>query len=513
MIVVAAAVAALLTYTGQQWITQSSDTATPLLQARAVLDGNVTLAHWTLSFDSFWTVEVPFYVIGVALLGLDPRLLTVVPAVIAALVFVTGLALISDRRRDTAVFFGGVVLFVLLALPSPYLAGFLLRSGNHIGTALFCLLAFLCFRRGRAGWKWFVGVGLLAVAMQGDLLALFYGVIPLALASLAAGARLRRWRAVVPGLGGAVAAVALAAGVRAGLVWVGVFSDGRANPLASRADMLKNWLNALEWGGKLLGFGQTAWPWWLQALHLLGIALVLMALGLACRSLVAGVARRGRWVADDFERWRTDDLLLLGAGCSICVFVALTRGSLGGYGRYLVPGLIFSAILAGRLVAAWTSEHRLAPAGARTVLRPAPLIVVVLVLAAFPVGFALNLPGAAPVPQTDQVQDFLAAHHLHEGIGDYWDASIITAESRGKVLVRPVAAAYDPSGRLERYDRMSNSDWYEGTAFQFFVFNAVNPWAGDDAAAATKTFGKPRHTYRIGEFEVLTWRHPISVQP
>ena len=32
---------------------------------------------------------------------------------------------------------------------------------------------------------------------------------------------------------------------------------------------------------------------------------------------------------------------------------------------------------------------------------------------------------------------FLEAHHLHEGIGDYWSAAITTVESGGKVVVRP----------------------------------------------------------------------------
>lgn len=512
-IVVAAGVAVLLSFVGHQNISQSSDSTGPLLQAKAVLGGNITLSHWTLSLDSFWTVEVPFYVLGIALVGVNPVLLAVVPAVVAALVFLVGLWLTTDRRGVAPGVAAGVTLFVLVALPSPYMAGFLLLSGNHVATALFCLVGFACFRRGRFDRWWVVGVVVLALVIQGDLQALFYGVIPVAAAGVFAGVRLRRWQATLPGVSAAAATAAAAVVLRLALVAIGVYSVGAANQLATRHEMIANLRYALEWGGKLLGLTSTQAPDWLQGIHVLAALLVVVALAGALVGLVRGLWRGSRDGSGGQEGWRTDDLLLVGVFCDLVVFVALTRENLGGYGRYLMPGIVFSAVLAARLI------DRLARSGAlRRSLhwwgpKAAVLAGACVVVAAFAGGFAANVQGRPPVAQNTAVLQFLKEHHLHRGIGDYWDASILTVDSHHQIVIRPVAAAYDPDGRVERYERMSSDGWYRGVAFQFFVFNAANPWAGDDAASAEKTFGQPQKIYKVGIYDIMTWPSPIRIRP
>ncbi len=53
----------------------SSDDATGVLEAASVVRGNPLLKGWTVSNISFWTTDLPLYVAGVALKGLDPALL------------------------------------------------------------------------------------------------------------------------------------------------------------------------------------------------------------------------------------------------------------------------------------------------------------------------------------------------------------------------------------------------------------------------------------------------------
>src|SRR6516164_8886405 len=50
----------------------SSDDATGVLEADAILRGNVRLSGWTLSNVSFVITDLPFYIAGVALAGMQP---------------------------------------------------------------------------------------------------------------------------------------------------------------------------------------------------------------------------------------------------------------------------------------------------------------------------------------------------------------------------------------------------------------------------------------------------------
>ena len=52
----------------------SSDDATGVLEADAVLHGNILLHGWTLSKVSFVTTDLPFYVAAVAIGGMRPSL-------------------------------------------------------------------------------------------------------------------------------------------------------------------------------------------------------------------------------------------------------------------------------------------------------------------------------------------------------------------------------------------------------------------------------------------------------
>lgn len=62
---------------------------------------------------------------------------------------------------------------------------------------------------------------------------------------------------------------------------------------------------------------------------------------------------------------------------------------------------------------------------------------------------------AAPEPLT-QVASFLEAHHLKYGVGGYWDASVLTVETGGKVTIRAVTP-----GCLQPYLWESKLAWYD----------------------------------------------------
>ena len=51
-----------------------SDGATVALQGQVMLHGNVLLHRWSLSLDSFWTVDALWYLVAVLFYGLHPAL-------------------------------------------------------------------------------------------------------------------------------------------------------------------------------------------------------------------------------------------------------------------------------------------------------------------------------------------------------------------------------------------------------------------------------------------------------
>ena len=87
--------------------------------------------------------------------------------------------------------------------------------------------------------------------------------------------------------------------------------------------------------------------------------------------------------------------------------------------------------------------------------------------ASYLAGVVINLDRPAPVSKAAVLASWLEEHDLHDGVGDYWSASIVTVESSGSVEVRPVFSPDDR--RLVGYNRNSSTDWYK-ESFRFVVF-------------------------------------------
>ncbi len=195
----AAALAVLLLYNvARRSIAAESDMATVALEARSVLGGHLLLGGWRMLYDSFWTVEVPFYVVGVLIAGVSPVLLYVIPAVIAVLLLVTAALMARQGRRGGAAVAAVATVLAVIGLPSNVWAILLLHTGWHIATMLWCLIAFAALRSGRWGVGWWVAVLFLTAGMLGDLQTLALGLGPVALAGMIASARTRRWLSGAP---------------------------------------------------------------------------------------------------------------------------------------------------------------------------------------------------------------------------------------------------------------------------------------------------------------------------
>ncbi|HUZ19434.1 MAG TPA: hypothetical protein VMU75_02550 [Acidimicrobiales bacterium] len=484
----------------------NSDGATVVLEGQSLSSGNLSLHGWSLSRDSFWSVDALFYLFAVLGQGVRSSQLDSVPAVIAALVVVVGAVLARGSRRGGAGIAAMVTVFTLLALPSRAMSMFLLQGPLHVGTALWALVAFAGLRSGRFGWGWIVAVVLLAAGLLGDLQIAVFGVAPAALAGLAAMARRRNWRSGLASLSAAAASVALAFVIREVADLVGTFGINPVNPTASPSQMLANLADIWRYGPALLGidagpYGATGVPAALRAVHVIGLVVivagVLVALGALLHGSVAG--RPGRLTTD--RDWHVDDLLLFAFLGDLGVFARLDEVGVDVFARYLTAAVIFGAVLGGRLVG------RVGERLAQPVARRGALVAGISGVLAYgaALGLSFRLPSAGQTPR--QLAAFLADHRLTKGLGDYWSASIVTVASNAEVVVRPVIDG--PSGRVVRYERQSDASWYTGQRFQFILFNAALPLVS--ASVAAGTFGPPTTMYSFGDYRVLVFKHPISV--
>lgn len=486
-----------------------SDGASIVLVGNAVEHGNLLLHGWNLSLDSFWLVDSLWYAGGIVFGGVGPALMHAVPAAIAAACIGIGVLMATEGRRGFAAVAAGATVVVILGLPSNVLSDFLLRGPLHVGTACWALVAFLAMRRGRFGIGWFVAVAFLAAGILGDLQMLALGTMPLGMAGITAALRTRDWRRAPAPVSAAIASVVLWKVARKVTRAIGAFSISASNPTATLSEMLHELKHGVHEFVLLLGvgsayFGPGAAPKGLSDVHLVSVVLIgLVLVGAVC-ALAWGVIRGRSTVlgGDDEPAIWLDDMLLFavaGSGGAYLLLGAVAPDP--EYTRYLTAAVIFSAILAGRIVGrlAQRIDSRAIAAGAAT------LALAVASCYAAVVGYNVSAP--APPSSATAIGQWLAAHHLTRGMGSYWSASIVTVESHGKVKVRPVLGY---RGTLVRYDKESTGQWYDHR-FQFLVFQVGAPWGDVNSQSAVHTFGNPSVVYTVGSYTVMVWPKGVVV--
>ncbi len=486
----------------------NSDGATVVLEGQAVGAGHLLLAGWSLSLDSFWSIDVPFYSLAVHFGGLRGPLMALVPAVIACVVVLVGALIASDGRRSLAGATGALAAALVLTFPSRAMALFFLQGPLHIGTLLWCLIAFLALQREGFGLRFAIGVIFLAAGLLGDLQTLLLGLAPLLIAALVLGHLQKSLRGVRSLLVAPFAAALLALAVHEIAKLLGTFVVPRTNPYASPAQFLRNVAHLPGFFAALLGvrggpFPPTELPLVLELAHLLGLALVLLGPAVVACQLLGALRRRGERASTLAPSTRMDTILLAAFAMGIVTFLVLPITDSNGYARYLLPAVITGAVLGGRVLA-----RLLARGDQRQVITV--LAGVALLGGSLGASFALETRGGPARAPSQGLAAVLEAHRLHQGVGDYWSSSVVTVESKGAVTVRPVIAS--PSGQLVRYAKQSSSRWYgPRQRFNFFVFNAGAVWNRTNGPPAIATLGEPLVVYPYGSYRIYVWAKPFTL--
>ncbi len=505
--VLSLAVVALVLYdlAARHLVGGNSDGATVILEGQSIAHGNLSLAGWTLSFDSFWTIDAVFYAIAIAITGIRPVLLTAVPVVIAVGVLLCSLFMAQRRLGARGRLVAIATVATLLIFPSRGLTSILLQGPLHVGTLLYCLAAFMLLCPARFGIRWGCAVALLAAALLGDLQSLLLAVVPIALGAALAGIRDRSWRSAVPLASAAVVSGLVAVVVREILHAVGGFLAPKANTSASPHQILRNVAHLPGEFLSVLGvttgpFGPSGVPLLLRLLHLVAVGVVAIGVIYGLAQVLHGLSSRP--ASFELDPTLLEQILTFGFLADLATLVFLPISNSDAYSRYATAGIVFGAILGARALGRF-AERTGAPAMRSAVIGSA------LIIAGYAGSFAFSVGGPAVAAAPKTVAAFLADHKLVSGVGDYWSSSIVTVDADDDVRVRPVIVG--DNGLLVRYTKQSQADWYGSVPFTFYVFNTAYIWNGDDAAVALRTFGRPHARFHVGTYEILTYNHPFTV--
>jgi hypothetical protein len=505
----------------------TADGADQALQAWDMLHGNVLLHGWTIADVTYYTTEVPQYMLIEMVHGLSADVVHIAGAMTYTLLVLAAGLLARGRATGRE----GLIRLLIAAgiMLAPQFGNathLLLSQPDHLGTQLPLLLLFLLLDRAPRRWWVPVVVGaVLTWVIIADQVALLDAVVPLA---VVCGARVLlgvvRHRRSLPSQWYEVslaAASILSFGVAT--LAVRLISDlhgYQVLPLAAKAapidEIPQHVVLTLEGilnvygadffhlsNGSLLGPGLGGLPMAvgvaLAVVHLVGVALAAW-----------GFFRAFRFFFDPA------DLISPVLATAITINVAAYVVSVIPVGvfdtREIVAVLPFGAVLAGRMV-----PGRLAGVPRR--LKPALAWASAGVLACYLAALGY---GAAQPPVADSGQaivPWLEAHHLTTGLGTYIEANLITLDSGGRVAVRTVSWQF--SGNVPRSFE-SNADWFDPrhNFANFIVTNTADTTPNRDgslrrssmipsAAIAALHAGPPVHVYHYKTFTIMVWNRNL----
>ena len=483
----------------------NSDGASQALQAWDMLHGNLLLRGWRLTDVSFYTTELPQYMLVELVRGFGQDVVHVAAAMTytMAVLFAALLAKGTATGREAAVRVA-LAAGIMLAPQLDSGTNVLLSSPDHIGTSVPVMAVLVVMDRARP--RWWVPVLtslLLAWATVADTLVLTVAVAPLVLVCAFRVVRAMRerrpmrsqWYEIALGAG---AVTGGAAGMLAVHVIhaVGGFSE---QPLGSQLspfgtifghnlEMTGQGLLLLA-GADFLGLPRGA-STVLVMLHLAGVAVA------ACGIAVA---------ACRFHRDRdmVTQVLLAGIVINIAAYLVGTHAVVVANAREMAPVLPFAAALAGRQLAG-----PLLSGTRRRTLLPA----LALVLAGDLAGLGLEISHPAAPPQDAQLTAWLQAHPLGTGLSGYWEGNAVTLTSGGQSSIRPLTVA---SGNLNPTDNTEQA-WYDpakSTADFVVLFPGIQGYPGfTSRSKVLASFGKPARTFHVGRYTILYWHKNLLTE-
>jgi hypothetical protein len=519
----------------------NSDGASNALQAWAMLHGNLLLRGWTVSDVSFYTTELPEYMLVESVRGLGPDVVHICGALTYTLLVLLAAALAKGRATGRAgaaraLLAGGIMLAPQLGNAT----GLLLLSPDHVGTGVPLLVAWLLVDRGEeysrraAGWRrWVVpeAVGLLlAWTAVGDPLAEIIGALPLAVVCLLrVGAKLIiHWTERTERLAGYELSLAVAAVLSVPLAYLASRAITAAGGwTASSVRTALAGPGALQRNGSLAGNGilelfgadflhqPTVTLTVFAFVHLIGLTLAAAAFCLAVCRFFPTVLRGGAGGSSPPEP--AGELLVqvltLAIVVNVAAYVFTVQAQNITNTREIAAVLPFGAVLAGRLIPRPGPAARHRPAGRpRLSLAVGAAVAGGAALAVYAgmLGYSTAQPPVQGQPTA--LAAWLSAHDLTRGLGGYWQSNCVTVDTGGQVQVRAIDVN---AGVLMSGSYWEASDsWYDpATQYADFVVGTPPVFRPRDPGVLVQHMaalaGQPARIYFYDGYAIAVWRQNL----
>ena len=479
-------------------IPDNSDGSDQALQASDMLHGNWLLRGWTVGDVSYYTTEIPEYMIVEKIMGLGANVIHVA----AGLTYTLLVLAVGWLAKGRATGREGVVRALVASgiLLAPQLGDgvhLLILQPDHIGTQVPLLVTFLVLDRGPRRWYIPVAIAvMLTWVIISDRVAVFDAAAPLVAvcglrvlwARIHHGTRLAaQWFELLLAAAGIVSFGA-AELVVAVIKHVGGYTS---LPLPSKLTALSTLpahaVLSIEgilnlYGADFVGLS-PGWALVTALVHLVGVALAVAGFFLALRRF--------------FSAELIVPVLATGIVFNLAFYILSTVPATWFDTREISVVLPFGAVLAGRQLA-----------GPLTRVRLEPVLAVVLACYAAALGYGAVQP---PVADSEQpVVGWLEAHHLVTGLGTYTEANVITLGSGGRVAIRTVT--WWSSGAVPRaYE--SEASWYDPRQ-SYANFVVTNSADGGGASLIPRRdilalAGPPARTYHYKTFTIMVWNHNL----
>ncbi len=481
----------------------NSDGSDQVLQAWDMLHGNWLLRGWTVGDVSYYTTELPEYIIVDKILGLGPGVIHVAAAITyTLLVLLAGVAAKGRATGREGVIRALIASGILLAPQLGHGVGLLLSQPDHLGTQVPLLAVFLVLDRAPRRWYTPVAIAvMLTWVIIADRVAVFDAALPLAVVCGIRGywALIRRRRpASALWFEFSLAAAGIVSfGVSQLVVSVIKHAGGYSSlPLPTQSFATTGEIPrhlTLTVDGFFILYG--AWFGGLSSGVAVAIAVVHLA-GLALAAWGFCRALRRFFSADDL----IVPVMAMGIVFNLAAYISSVIPVTWFDTREISVVLPFGAVLAGRLLAGTL---------ARAWLRP--VLAGVLACYVLALGYGMAQPVGTDTEQP--VVGWLEAHHLSTGLGTYAESNLITLDSGGRVAIRTVAWQL-PRAVPRAYE--SEASWYDPrlSYANFVVINSADARPGRDGIIIPMRdilalAGTPAHTYQYKTYTIWVWNHNL----
>ncbi len=456
-----------------------------------MLHGNLLLHGWHLSDVSFYTTELPEYMLVVAVRGVRPD----VVQICAALTYTLCTLLVVLVAKGDATGREGAVRVALSAgialAPVADVQRTLLTNPDHTGTAVPILLLLILLQQPPSRHrKPVIAVVVLSAALIADQLTLVIGVAPLlAVCLLRSRLKITNQENRQEGLLAAAACASALIGLSVPRI-IGAVGGWATSAVPASfvgfGALAGNFWGAVEGLSALFGVQFPSRPG-LQTgfalIHLTGVILVASAVWLGVRNI-----RRGGELVPAF--------LAAAIIINFAAYVIFIPNPLANH-REIDTTVLLGAALAGRVLAGPLIRTRMQWA-------------IAALLACYAATLAWGLvQQPRPVANTG-LGNWLIEHNLTAGVSGYWAADSLTVSTGNAVRM----AAVQVHGQ-----RLSPNLWeVDMSVFDprthYANFVLLNPPSGADPHPITEreavtAFGAPSRVYRYQHYVIMVWHENL----